>query len=318
MAAPTFATLLLLLYLCDVLNQHMGWNIPLGLGVVGISTTDDAEKSEDNQSKDAAATTSKSNDIAALTAELERTKKELASARAAASVKVGTAFTIRDLALDMLWVKPGTFTMGSPTSEAGRRKDETQHQVTLTKGFYLGKYEVTQAQWEKVMGSNPSRFKGVNRPVETVTWDDVTSFCEKLTELESKAGRLTAGMAYQLPTEAQWEYACRAGTTTAFSFGDVLTAKDANFDKNVAETTDVGKYPANPWGFHDMHGNVWERCATRDSGGEERGSYRFFSRGGSWLGAAKYARSAHWYGLGPASGGYNSLGFRLSLRPASQ
>ncbi|MDE0577814.1 MAG: formylglycine-generating enzyme family protein, partial [Opitutales bacterium] len=217
------------------------------------------------------------------------------------SVFEGKPFAIADLSMDMLWVKPGTFEMGSPSSEKDRRDSETPHTVTLTEGYWLGKREVTQAQWEKVMGSNPSRFKGVNRPVETVTWDDVTSFCEKLTELESKAGRLPAGMAYQLPTEAQWEYACRAGTTTAFSFGDVLTAKDANFGRNMGETTDVGKYPANPWGFHDMHGNVWEWTAdcygdyssgaVRDPVGPADGSYRVL-RGGSWGSTAFIARSA--------------------------
>jgi formylglycine-generating enzyme required for sulfatase activity len=129
-------------------------------------------------------------------------------------------FTIPGLAMEMLLCKPGTFTMGSPKSEKHRDDDETQHAVTLTEGFWLGKYEVTQAQWERVMGSNPSRFKGAGRPVETVAWHDATSFCEKLTERESKAGRLPAGMSYQLPTEAQWEYACRAGTKTAHAFGE--------------------------------------------------------------------------------------------------
>ena len=124
---------------------------------------------------------------------------------------VGKLFTIPDLSMDMLWVKPGTFEMGSPSSEKDRDDDETQHTVTLTSGFYLGKHEVTQAQWEKVMGSNPSYFKGASRPVEKLSWNGASAFCEKLTELERKAGRLPEGMSYQLPTEAQWEYACRAG-----------------------------------------------------------------------------------------------------------
>jgi formylglycine-generating enzyme required for sulfatase activity len=231
----------------------------------------------------------------------------------AVSVNAGTAITIRDLGLDMLWIKPGTFEMG-------------QHTVTLTEGYWLGKHTVTQTEWEKVMGDNPSHFKGADRPVENVSWDEVTSFCEKLTELEREAGRLPAGMSYQLPTEAQWEYACRAGTTTAYAFGDELTEKDANFDENVGETTDVGKYPANEWGFYDMHGNVWEWCAdwygdypagaARDPVGPADGSDRVF-RGGSWNYAASYARSAYRYGGGPANSGYN-LGFRLSLRPASK
>jgi formylglycine-generating enzyme required for sulfatase activity len=236
------------------------------------------------------------------------------------------SFVIADLSMEMLWVKPGTFEMGSPSSEKNRADDETPHTVTLSQGFYLGKHEVTQSEWEKVMGSNPSHFNGADRPVERVSWTAVTSFCEKLTELEHKAGRLPSGMFYQLPTEAQWEYACRAGTTTTFSFGDELTAKDSNFDRSVGETTDVGKYPANAWGFHDMHGNVWEWCAdwygdypagaVRDPFGPSDGSLRVL-RGGSWLGPANYARSTdrNWYV--PAFS-FLTLGFRLSLRPTSK
>jgi formylglycine-generating enzyme required for sulfatase activity len=238
----------------------------------------------------------------------------------------GAPFTIRDLALEMLWVKPGTFEMGSSSSEKDRDDDETRHTVTLTQGFWLGKYEVTQAQWQKVMGSNPSRYNGADRPVENVSWTDVTSFCDKLTALERKAGRLPAGMAYQLPTEAQWEYACRAGTKTAFSFGNNLTSRKANISFGPSETTAVGKYPANAWGFHDMHGNVWEWCAdwygayptgaARDPVGPADGSYRV-SRGGSWLDSALYARSAYRFRREPALS-FGLLGFRLSLRPASK
>jgi formylglycine-generating enzyme required for sulfatase activity len=233
--------------------------------------------------------------------------------RVAVSVKAGTAFTIRDLALDMLFVKPGTFIRDS-------------QQVTLTEGFHLGKHEVTQSQWEKVMGSNPSHFKGGDRPVETVSWTDVTAFCNKLTASERKAGRLPAGMTYQLPTEAQWEYACRAGTKTSFSFGDSLTSGQANISGGPGETTDVGNYPANAWGFHDMHGNVWEWCAdwygdypagaARDPVGPAVGSLRV-ERGGSWYLTANYARSAYRGRFVPAFS-LNPLGFRLSLRPASK
>jgi sulfatase modifying factor 1 len=241
--------------------------------------------------------------------------------------KAGDTYTVPDLSLEMLWVEPGTFTMGSPTSEDGRYSNETQHQVTLTNGFWLGKHEVTQAQWELVMDSDPSSFKGANRPVEAVSWTEVTAFCNKLTEAERTAGRLPAGMTYQLPTEAQWEYACRAGTQTAFSFGDGLTSGQANIRGGPGETTDVGKYPANPWGFHDMHGNVWEWCAdwygdypagaVSDPVGPAVGSIRVL-RGGSWYYSALDARSARrrWYE--PAYSGFNLLGFRLSLRPASQ
>jgi formylglycine-generating enzyme required for sulfatase activity/tRNA A-37 threonylcarbamoyl transferase component Bud32 len=236
-------------------------------------------------------------------------------------------FAVPSIGLDMLWVKPGTFEMGSSSGSF----DETPHAVTLTQGYWLGKYEVTQAEWERVMGSNPSRYKGGGKPVESVSWTDVTSFCDKLTALERKAGRLPAGMAYQLPTEAQWEYACRAGTKTAFSFGDELTAKDANyaydgFGTGLQRTSDVGEYPANGWGFHDMHGNVWEWCAdwygdypagaARDPVGPADGSSRVL-RGGSWLHTADPARSAFRFRSEPAYGNF-SLGFRLSLRPASK
>ena len=238
------------------------------------------------------------------------------------SKRAGTAFTIRDLALEMLWVKPGTFIRKADTpfilTEA--------FQVTLTEGFHLGKHEVTQAQWERVMGSNPSHFKGADRPVDNVSWAGAMSFCDKLTALERIADRLPAGMAYQLPTEAQWEYACRAGTTTAYSFGAELTSDQANIRGGPGKTTDVGQYVANPWSFHDMHGNVFEWCAdwygdyprgsARDPVGPAVGSERVL-RGGSWSDLAFLASSGVRYGSEPADS-TPALGFRLSLRPASK
>jgi formylglycine-generating enzyme required for sulfatase activity len=229
------------------------------------------------------------------------------------------SFSIPKLNLDMLWCKPGTFMMGSPAGEKSRRNNETQHEVTLTKGFWLGKYEVTQAQWEKVMGTNPSIFKGATLPVERVSWDDAIKFCEKLTQMEKAAGRLPEGWAYTLPTEAQWEYACRAGTTTAYSFGDTITKEQANFDNNVGKTTVVGTYPANAWGFHDMHGNVYEWCSdwhgdypsgsVSNPVGPSVATYRV-DRGGSW-------RRLTPGRIGYTPGGrYDFLGFRLSLQTA--
>ena len=241
----------------------------------------------------------------------------------AAFKDLGKNFTIPDLNLDMLWVEPGTFTMGSPTSEEGRSNDETQHQVTLSKGFYLGKYEVTQAQWERVMGSNPSRFKGADRPVENVWWKEVTGFCEKLTELEKKAERLPAGMAYQLPTEAEWEYACRAGTTKAYSQGYIADTNANYRESEIGQTASVGSYSANPWGFYDMHGNVWEWCADRyqaiypsgsvtDPSGLSSGPTRVV-RGGSWFFPGTDLRSAkrNYYTPGYRTGG---LGFRVGFK----
>ena len=231
----------------------------------------------------------------------------------AAYAKLGDRFTISDLGIEMIWVKHGAFMMGGELS---------QHQVTLTKGFYLGKYEVTQAQWERVMGNNPSHFKGADRPVGKVSWNDAVEFCKKLTEMEKKAGRLPQGMSYQLPTEAQWEYACRAGTKTVYSWGDTITKTNANYRKNVVETTPVGKYPANPWGFHDMHGNVSEWCAdwygdypsgaVTDSEGQASGSARGM-RGGSCYNTGSNLRPARRNGITP-SFRYNALGFRVGFQ----
>ena len=226
----------------------------------------------------------------------------------------------------MLWCKPGTFQMGSPKGEKGRHSDETQHEVKLSQGFYLGKHEVTQEQWEKLMASNPSHFKGATLPVEQVTWKDVTEFCKKLTQMEKAAGRLPEGWVYTLPTEAQWEYACRAGTTTAYSFGDEITPKQANFDGNVGKTTDGLQYPANVWGFHDMHGNVWEWCSdwygdypdgsASDPVGPSDGTRRVL-RGGSWYDYGRSLRSANRHGDSPDYR-YYYLGFRLSLQTATE
>jgi formylglycine-generating enzyme required for sulfatase activity len=238
---------------------------------------------------------------------------------------LGENFTIPDLNLTMIWVEPGTFTMGD--------KGE-QHQVTLTKGFHLGKHEVTQAQWERVMGSDPSEYKGADRPVEQVSWNDAVEFCKKLTEMEKKAGRVPEGMTYQLPTEAQWEYACRAGTTTVYSWGDTITKTNANYNSGevprrraaqlAGAATPVGNYPANPWGFHDMHGNVWEWCAdwygnypsgsVTDPEGPASGSRRV-GRGGSWHDDGTYLRSAGRSTYAP-SGRSTTLGFRVGFLPS--
>ena len=167
----------------------------------------------------------------------------------------------------MIWVEPGTFTMGSPESETGRGSDETQHEVTLTKGFYLGKYEVTQAQYEAVMtgvtgdlNATPSSWHGhPDRPVENVSWEDIQVFLTRLNE--QQANNLAVGWEYVLPTEAQWEYACRAGTTTAYSWGADINSSHANYNwdgesetgADFKQTRDVGQYSANPWGLSLIH-----------------------------------------------------------------
>ena len=250
----------------------------------------------------------------------------------------GQAFTVPGLSLEMVWCKPGTFMMGSPESEEGRGSNETLRSMTLTKGFWLGKHEVTQAQWQEVTGSSPSQFKGDDLPVESVSWHDATSFCKKLTELERAAGRVSGDWAYQLPLEAQWEYACRAGTTTAWSFGnnpDELwrhgnyADKNTNFswgdrlhDDGHENTARVGSCQANGWGFYDMHGNVWEWChdwhgeypgaPVGDPRGPATGTDRIL-RGGSWNFQAALSRSAIRFRFLPGKR-LNNLGFRVSLR----
>jgi len=240
------------------------------------------------------------------------------------------------LDLEMIWVEPGTFMMGSRTTEAGRIDDETQHKVTLTQGFYLGKYEVTQEQYEKVMGKNPSRLKGNKLPVEVISWNDAVAFCEALTkmELQNNYGRddysenkiTTGSWEFNLPTEAQWEYACRAGTVTKYSWGNRISPQHANYgDRGINKTVEVGSYKANPWGFFDMHGNVWEWTAdwwgaypsssVIDPRGPNQGSTRVI-RGGSWNVTGTYLRSAVRYSHHHYNSYYRNsvIGFRVGFQ----
>ena len=237
----------------------------------------------------------------------------------------GQAWTVPDLNLEMVYIRPGTFTMGSPVTEQGRNDDEIQHTVILTEGFWLGKTVVTQAQWEAVMGGNPSKFKNAGRdaPVEQVSWDDAMQFCRKLTERERQAGHLPEGHEYTLPTEAQWEYACRAGTTGPFAGNGDLDSMGW-YNQNSGNTTHpVAQKQPNAWGLYDMHGNVWEWCrdwyghypggSVTDPTGPSSGSDRVL-RGGSWYSGAAYCRSADRYWFSPGDR-YIILGFRLALAP---
>jgi len=219
-----------------------------------------------------------------------------------------------------VWIPPGTFVMGSPSSEGGRDADEVQHTVTLTQGFWMSDHEVTQGEYQAVMGNNPSYFKGdLNRPVETVSWDEAVLYCQKLTERERAAGRITAQQAYRLPTEAEWEYAARAGTTGA-RYGELDTI--AWWNGNAGNQTHPVKQKApNAWGLYDMLGNVWEWCSGRygdyptgsvtDPTGSPSGSLRVH-RGGGWDGDARHARSADRSRLDPGYR-YYDLGFRPAL-----
>ena len=219
---------------------------------------------------------------------------------------------INGLGMKLAWIPPGAFIMGSPFNEEGRFLNETQHKVTLTKGFYLGIYQVTTEQWQALMGDNPSHFRGEkNLPVEHVSWEDCHRFLTRLSEKE--------GPAYRLPTEAEWEYACRAGTTTAFYFGDTIHRDQANYQRK--KTTPVGRFPPNAWGLYDMHGNVWEWCwdwydeylkgEVVDPTGLPSRDFRV-SRGGSFINSAERVRCASRYAHRPVDYPSN-VGFRVAL-----
>lgn len=231
---------------------------------------------------------------------------------------------IADLKLTLLWVEAGTFTMGSPPDEPTRHKAEgPQMRVTLSQGFWLGKTEVTQSQYEAVTGSNPSTFKeaGPNAPVEQVSWIDAMAFCQKLNERERATGRLPSGYEYTLPTEAQWEYACRAETTSAYSGEPEGMAWHERNSGGI--THPVAQRRPNAWGFHDMLGNVLEWCydwygdypggTVTDPIGPSRGHYRM-ARGGSWKNDLRVGRSAARAG-GSAGRRDYTMGFRLALAP---
>jgi sulfatase modifying factor 1 len=239
------------------------------------------------------------------------------------------AFTYHGVRQVLRWIPPGTFMMGSPDSERGRWEDEVLHEVTLTKGFWLAETTVTQVLWQAVKGDNPSRFKGDNRPVEQVSWQDAQDFIQSLnTALQT----LQPDYVLRLPTEAEWEYACRAGTSTPFSFdGDVSLAKvnyrgtwddySAWGEGALQATAEVKSYPCNACGLYEMHGNVWEWCSDWYGGypteavtnpvGAPTGSERVV-RGGSWRDYGRDVRSAIRI-RGDADNRNLNLGFRLAL-----
>ncbi len=230
--------------------------------------------------------------------------------------------------MTFVFIRAGSFLMGSHLSEAGRDDDERLHRVTLTRGFYLQTTEVTQGQWRQVMGDNPSKFSGCGSdcPVEQVSWNDAQRFIQKLNQI---GGRVK----YRLPTEAEWEYAARAGTETAFYWGNEVGCSKANYGsgyileckgKNPGQTMRVGSFPPNPWGLHDMHGNVWEWCQDwygADPSGSVTTPERASSglsrvlRGGGWRYFAWACRSANRHRSRPGSS-FDSLGFRVAGDPA--
>ena len=208
--------------------------------------------------------------------------------------------------------------MGSLESEEGRSDDEVQHEVTLTKGFWILETPVTQALWNAVMKASGNCYLGFDLPANDATWERCEAFVAHLNAL----GFAPEGMRFDFPTEAQWEYACRAGTTTRFNFGDEITDRDAYFKWDNYETKPVRKYPPNAWGLYDMHGNVWERCAdwlgerppypATDPIGPPVALYRVL-RGGSWRESASACRSAFRAPEEAPFDGSDTIGFRLAL-----
>ena len=233
---------------------------------------------------------------------------------------------------ELVLIRAGRFAMGTDKSEVGRLGNEVLHKVILTTPFYMGTREVTQTQWRSMMGNNPSYFKGDQLPVEMVNWDDCQKFCQLLTKKDIAAKRIPDGWKYRLPTEAQREYACRAGTSTPFHYGNSLDSTQANFNgetpygdaaKNVnrQKTVPGGSFKPNAWGLYDMHGNVYEWCQdyfgaypsgeVTDPTGPEKASRRVY-RGGAWKFNASTARSAKRSSRKQSFKG-NFMGFRVVL-----
>jgi formylglycine-generating enzyme required for sulfatase activity len=247
--------------------------------------------------------------------------------RSAQQPQAGGDWTVPELGLELVHVAPGLFRMGS---EDGHSDSDEQpvHEVRITRPFWLGKCEVTQAEHEKLMGENPSHFEGARNPVEQVSWNDAVAFCRKMTERERAAGRLPSGYEYRLPTEAEWEYAARGGPKSkGFTYSGSNDVGDvAWYDRNSDKKTHaVGQKKPNELGLCDMSGNVYEWCGdwlggypsgtAADPPGAGTGSFRV-DRGGSWILSARFCRSASRNWLTPTVS-YDYLGFRVALAPPS-
>ena len=250
----------------------------------------------------------------------------------AAALRLVPKIVTNSIGMVLIEIPAGKFTMGSPAGEKQRGKNEEQVAVTLTKPFWLGTTEVTQGQWQKVMGTAPWEGKPFVKadkdcPTSCVDWNDATAFCQRLTDTEHTNGKLPAGESYRLPTEAEWEYACRAGTQTAWSFGDdeSLFGNYGWFEGNVFSYPHaVGLKKPNPWGLFDMHGSVFEWCSDwydrKLSGGTDpvgpEGGSRHVLRGGGWWRNTGYCRSARRSSV--PSYRHNDLGFRVARSQSAQ
>jgi len=250
----------------------------------------------------------------------------------------GENYPVPYVGMEMVFIPQGSFVMGSPPSEIARLPEEgPRTEASLSKPFWIGRYEVTQGQYLHIMESNPSRFKKPDKPVDSVSWNQAQLFCQRLTSIEGRAGRLPEGYVYRLPTEAEWEYAARAGTKTPFHWGDRANMEMGNFKgvyprdfnedhevSGIYGSVEVGSYEPNPWGLYDVHGNlrewVFDNWNARLPGGEvvdhagpRTGSQKVI-RGGGWEDPAQLTRSAVRNGLRPSTTSF-SLGFRVVLGP---
>jgi formylglycine-generating enzyme required for sulfatase activity len=254
------------------------------------------------------------------------TDESFESAPATDGAQPGEVREFTPLKIKFCWCPPGTFEMGSPETAPSHLLNETQHTVTLTRGYWMQQTELTQSQYQQLMGSHPAHYKGEHLPVESVTWSEATEFARRLSALppEKKVGNQ-----FRLPTEAEWEYACRAGAATLFPHGDDEAGLEdfAWYHQNSARTTHpVGEKKSNAWGLYDMHGNVAEWCqdyygdypreAVSDPRGPASGDKRTL-RGGNWFQVAMWTRASHRDAYAP-SARYVGLGFRLVATPLDQ
>lgn len=273
---------------------------------------EEVESAKNKAEKDAAEAKAKAErEVAEAKAKAEETYKKFSGSRAGEERVMEIAPGVNMI---FCWCPAGEFMIGSPFSEADRNSDEEQVKVTLSRGFWMGKTEVTQAQWQAVMGSNPSHFKGTNLPVESVSWNDAQEFLKKIDEVLAA----TDGWKTMLPTEAQWEYAARAGGSWIYSGSNNLDEVAWYYENSGSATNPVGMKKANAWGIHDMSGNVYEWCQDWydqkfvgwvDPAGPTSGSYRV-RRGGSWYYVANNCRVAY-RGNNDPSGSGNGIGFRV-------
>ena len=274
-----------------------------------------------------------SNDFADYNENDEVTTLEIKTNRIEPDIKLGELknYLVSSVGMKMIWCNPGSFLMGSPKSEQGRSDNEVLHEVKVNYGFYLGECEVKQSEWEKLFKEKPFHWRGSELPVESVTWTEAMDYCDELTQSERDSGDIDGSWKFSLPTEVQWEYACRSGTQTAFNIGNNLNGENANINASIPYgeldkgkksfgTIKCGSFNPNRSGFYDMHGNVWEWCldwyyhnnlSFTDVLIPKDGLYKV-KKGGSWFNGPQNVRSAKRF-YSSQEYRHETLGFRVAL-----